>query len=169
MRLHHQFVFRVIHHFLGCADIRHESSVLYLTRKFRSRTTLPSNYDDCNGVGDILISQFFTSLLIQTIKNPHLSTLIEYIIIKSARKYHHAAPHHHRTYHHTDDTSNPNTEPSGRSEENIPIFGRISCPKHYIGMTYGHLFEDILEVSSGICIGVHRLKCNSVPSSHAGK
>lgn len=47
--------------------------------------------------------------------------------------------------------------PADESPIHIPILGRIACPALYTGLTYGLLFEDLLERSGLVCIGVHRL------------
>ena len=44
-----------------------------------------------------------------------------------------------------------------RSANTLPILGRIACPALYTGLTYGLLFEDLLERSDVVCMGVHRL------------
>jgi hypothetical protein len=47
-----------------------------------------------------------------------------------------------------------NEQPEFSSD--LPILGRIACPLLYDGLTFGVFFEDLLERSGAISIGVHR-------------
>ena len=46
-----------------------------------------------------------------------------------------------------------NEQPEFSSD--LPILGRIACPSFYDGLTFGVFFEDLLEHSGAISIGVH--------------
>jgi hypothetical protein len=50
----------------------------------------------------------------------------------------------------------------------LPILGRIACPSPYVGLTYGMLFEDLLERSGATCIGIHRLSVVGAGANEGG-
>lgn len=127
----------------------------------------------------------FFSLMLQSILNPNIVTLWETILSGQVSELKETVPRHLCPIGVSDEVHVPTTqkkqyqnqEQSLHQEKSsvlpkemnsIPILGRIICPTVYDGVSYGVLFEDFLERSGVLCIGVHRFTEKSCTAGQSG-